>query len=52
VVTEEGGPLSHAAVIARELALPAIIGAAGAVAQVPDGATVELDARTGRLRVL
>ena len=31
VITEEGGPLSHAAVIARELGLPAIIGCAHAL---------------------
>jgi len=52
VVTEEGGPLSHAAVIARELGLPALVGAAEALALVPDGATVELDPVSGTIRVL
>ena len=52
VVTEEGGPLSHAAVIARELGLPAIVGAAEALALVPDGALVELDPVAGTIRVL
>jgi pyruvate,water dikinase len=52
VVTEEGGPLSHAAVIARELGLPALIGCAEAMAQIPDGATVELDVAAGSVRVL
>jgi phosphohistidine swiveling domain-containing protein len=52
VVTEEGGPLSHAAVIARELGLPAIIGCADALSRIPDGATIELDATTGAVRVL
>lgn len=52
VVTEEGGPLSHAAVIARELGLPALVGAAEALALVPDGATVELDPVAGTIRVL
>lgn len=52
VVTEEGGPLSHAAVIARELGLPAIVGAAEALMLVPDGATVELDPVAGTIRVL
>ncbi|MEY2477603.1 MAG: rifampicin phosphotransferase [Actinomycetota bacterium] len=51
VVTEEGGPLSHAAVIAREIGLPALIGTAGAMA-IPDGASVELDTRAGTVRVL
>lgn len=52
VVVEEGGLLSHAAVIARELGLPAIIGAAGAMASIPDGAIVEVDPIAGRVRVL
>jgi pyruvate,water dikinase len=52
VVTEEGGPLSHAAVIARELGLPALIGTAQAVELVPDGASVELDPAGGTVRVV
>jgi pyruvate,water dikinase len=52
VVVEEGGLLSHAAVIARELGLCAVIGAAGAMASVPDGALVEVDPVAGRVRVL
>jgi phosphohistidine swiveling domain-containing protein len=38
-------------VIARELGLPAVIGAQGAM-QIPDGAPVEVDPSTGRVRVL
>ncbi len=52
VVVEEGGLLSHAAVIARELGIPAVIGAAGCMDQIPDGAIVEVDADLGRVRVL
>lgn len=52
VVVEEGGLLSHAAVIARELGLPAVIGAAGAMAAIADGALVEVDPRAGRVLVL
>ncbi len=52
VVVEEGGLLSHAAVIARELGLPAVIGAAGAMTAIPDGAMVEVDPVAGRVRVL
>jgi pyruvate,water dikinase len=51
IVTEEGGPLCHAAVIARELGLPAVIGASGAM-DLPDGATIEVDPRAGVVRVL
>ena len=52
VVVQEGGLLSHAAVIARELGLVAVVGAAGAMAAVPDGALVEVDPGAGRVRVL
>jgi pyruvate,water dikinase len=52
VVTEEGGALSHAAVLARELGIPAVIGAAGAVTAIPDGAEVEVDPATGSVRLL
>jgi pyruvate,water dikinase len=51
VVTEEGGLLCHAAVIARELGLPAVIGAQGAMS-IPNGARVEVDPTTGRVRTL
>ena len=52
VVVEEGGLFSHAAVIARELGLSAVIGAAGAMAEIPDGALVEVDPVAGQVRVL
>jgi pyruvate,water dikinase len=51
IVTEEGGPLCHAAVIARELGLPAVIGATGAMA-LPDGAQIEVDPVAGAVRVM
>jgi len=37
VVTTEGALLSHAAVMARELGIPAVIGAEGALEEIPDG---------------
>lgn len=52
VVCEEGGLVSHAAVIAREMGLPAVIGAAGCMEHIPHGALVEVDAAAGRVRVL
>ena len=51
IVTQEGGPLCHAAVIARELGLPAVIGACGAM-DLPDGARIEVDPVAGAVRVL
>lgn len=52
VVTTEGALLSHAAVMARELGIPAVIGAAGALEEIPDGAQVEVDPQAGTVRVL
>jgi rifampicin phosphotransferase len=51
VVTSHGGALSHAAVLARELGIPAVVGAPGALA-VADGATVTVDPVLGRVTVL
>ena len=51
VVVEEGGPLCHAAVIARELDIPAVVGAASAVSLIADGDIVEVDPAAGVVRV-
>ncbi|WP_324277250.1 PEP/pyruvate-binding domain-containing protein [Blastococcus brunescens] len=47
VVTETGGALSHAAIVAREHGIPAVLGLAGALTSIPDGATVTVDGTTG-----
>ena len=52
LVTAEGGPMSHAAVLSRELGIPAIIGARGAMEAIPDGSRVEVDPANGMVRVL
>jgi pyruvate,water dikinase len=52
VVTAEGGPMCHAAVIARELGIPAVVGARTALVDIPDGAMVEVDPVAGEVRVL
>lgn len=51
VVTADGGLLSHAAVLARELGIPAVIGAPGAL-DIADGSQVEVDPTTGTIRVV
>ncbi len=48
IVTEEGGPSSHTAIIARTLGIPAVVGAPG-VTVIPDGTLVLLDGSTGEL---
>lgn len=52
IVTAEGGALSHAAVLARELGIPAVVGVLGVLTNVPDGATIEVDADRGEVRVV
>jgi phosphotransferase system enzyme I (PtsI) len=50
LVTREGGPTSHTAILAREKAIVAIVGVAGADA-IPEGAEVIVDAAAGRVVV-
>jgi pyruvate,water dikinase len=52
LVTETGGILSHAAVVAREYRIPAVVGAAGATTAIPDGARLRVDGTTGRVAIL
>ncbi len=52
VIVEQGGPLCHAAVMARELDIPAVVGAAGALSRIADGDFVEVDPTAGRVSVL
>ena len=51
LVVEEGGTLCHAAIVAREFEVPAVVGALGAMS-IPHGATVEVDPLAGVVRVL
>jgi pyruvate,water dikinase len=51
LVTEHGGLISHAALVARELGLPAVVGVAGATSAIADGAKVEVDPATGRVHI-
>jgi phosphohistidine swiveling domain-containing protein len=50
VVTEEGGLTSHAAIVARELLVPTIIGVQGAITKLRDGDQIEVDSNTGIVR--
>ncbi|ETK33707.1 PEP/pyruvate-binding domain-containing protein [Microbispora sp. ATCC PTA-5024] len=47
VVTESGGVLSHAAIVAREFGIPAVVGAHEAMSSVTDGAPVTVDGTAG-----
>jgi len=51
LVTNTGGVLAHAAVVAREFALPAVVGAQGATTKIADGQDVEIDGTLGTIRL-
>ncbi|HET7676788.1 MAG TPA: PEP-utilizing enzyme [Candidatus Limnocylindrales bacterium] len=52
LVTNTGGVLSHAAVVAREFGLPAVVGTGEATRRIADDRLVELDGATGEVRLL
>lgn len=52
IVTEEGGLLSHAAIISREFKIPCIVGCLHAMTTLEDGDLIEVDANTGIVRKL
>ena len=52
IVTDRGGQLSHAAIVAREYGIPAVVGTLTATTTVPDQARVEVDGTNGRVRLL
>jgi pyruvate,water dikinase len=49
IVTERGGRTSHAAIVARELGVPAIVGAAGATRSIPEGEEVTVSCAEGEV---
>jgi rifampicin phosphotransferase len=51
LVTDTGGILSHAAIIAREYRLPAVVGAGNATALLRDGQTVAVDGGAGVVEI-
>ncbi|MFH1632178.1 MAG: PEP-utilizing enzyme [bacterium] len=51
-ITDEGGITCHAAIIAREMNKPCIIGTKIATQVLKDGDSVEVDANTGKIRIL
>ncbi|GAA4422949.1 phosphoenolpyruvate--protein phosphotransferase [Georgenia halophila] len=47
IVTAEGGPTSHTAILARSLGIPAVVGVAGVTDAIAEGATVLVDGGAG-----
>jgi len=52
IVTDEGGMLSHAAIVSRELGVPCIVGTKAATSVLKDGDVVEVDAFNGTVKKL
>lgn len=49
VVTETGGVLSHAAIVAREMRIPAVLGVTGVTDLIRDNSTVTIDGSAGNV---
>jgi rifampicin phosphotransferase len=52
IVTDRGGQLCHAAIVAREYGIPGIVGTREATAKIADGARVRVDGTSGEVRLL
>jgi len=52
VVTDVGAPLSHAAIVARELGIPAVVGCGNATMLVRSGDRVRVDGGAGTVEIL
>jgi phosphohistidine swiveling domain-containing protein len=52
ILVERGSLLSHAAIVARELGIPAVVSIPGLTRWLKDDDWVELDGRTGTVRLL
>jgi phosphohistidine swiveling domain-containing protein len=52
VVTDVGAPLSHAAIVARELGIPAVVGCGNATTALRTGDRVRVDGTAGTVEVL
>lgn len=49
IVTDTGGRTSHAAIVSRELGIPAVVGAEGATKQIKNGLVITVDGSNGQV---
>ena len=52
ILTNQGGMMSHAAIVSRELKIPCIVGLKNITEVVQDGDLVEVDADIGQVRII
>ena len=52
IVTNQGGMMSHAAIVSREMNIPCIVGTGIATDVIKDGDLVEVDANNGIVKIL
>ena len=52
IVTDVGAPLSHAAIVARELGIPAVVGCREATARLKTGDRILVDGGAGVVEIL
>lgn len=52
IITDEGGILSHAAIIAREMKIPCVVGTHSATEILKNGQEVEIDGKKGTVKLL
>ena len=52
VVTDVGAPLSHAAIVARELGIPAVVGCGDATSRLKTGDRIRVDGSSGTVTIL
>lgn len=52
LVVERGGMLSHSAIVAREMGIPAVVGVSGATERINDGDLIRINGATGSVEVV
>ena len=52
ILVERGSILSHSAIVAREMGIPAIVGINNLLATLKDGDEVEMDGSAGKIRII
>lgn len=51
VVVDVGAPMSHAAIVSRELGIPCVVSCTDASTRIPNGTVITVDGSTGTVRV-